>query len=487
MAVRSKSNISGGTRPRARPGSAGRFSPPPRRPPWPPPPPPAPGDRRRPRGSRTCYFLVVTKLPPSSSSFSLNLLYISRSYEKQNSKDKKDPPGNPPESSGPDSWPVQGSSTLRSDGAVSSDVKFISEINSFPSREEEDSEKPASLVGKFGSSADGDVEEKYYHIDKLANELVRLTIEIHQTLDKRSQMMRELEKVKDRLNFLHRPASTDMLVTETFLKDTQDRYRSLLSRVKAIDEILSLLNRQYDDTSVLATQEISTFISSIKGEAEDSRTVPAIVPSKPLDLSTFEPETLKSRDTWSSVKQSNYNLPTIEPIQHLPKSFGSLPKSRPKKHKGSEYYYGESKYLSVPTKLMGPTRTAYIDDKEADMKELADIFGNENSRKSVQKNYPWFDSNATKFILTSIEDFKKLLKWLDDLEQAEKWNQREISEIFFGLGKISTLSFNFFVAKLLINRKLIRITNDFYSLEAIPALDLQLITMSALHPCFTNI
>ena len=103
---------------------------------------------------------------------------------------------------------MQGSSTLRSDSEVSSDVKFISEINSFPSREEEDSEKAASLAEKLVSQspAGGDVEEKYYHIDKLANELVRLTIEIHQTVGKRSEMMRELEKVKHRLNFLHRPA-----------------------------------------------------------------------------------------------------------------------------------------------------------------------------------------------------------------------------------------------------------------------------------------
>ena len=102
---------------------------------------------------------------------------------------------------------------------------------------------------------------------------------------------------------------------------------------------------------------------------------------------------------------------------------------------GSDYYYGDSKYLSVPNRLTEPTRTAYIDDKEADMKKLAEIFATETSRKSVEENYPWFDSNVTKFILSSIEDFKKLLKWLDDLEQAEKWNQKEISEIFFGLGR----------------------------------------------------
>ena len=97
---------------------------------------------------------------------------------------------------------MQGSSTLRSGSDISSDVKFISEINSFPSREEEDSEKAASLAGKFRSwnSAGGDVEEKYYHIDKLVNELARLRIEIHQTLSKRSQMLVELEKVKNRLN-----------------------------------------------------------------------------------------------------------------------------------------------------------------------------------------------------------------------------------------------------------------------------------------------
>ena len=341
---------------------------------------------------------------------------------------------------------MQGSSTLRSGSDISCDVKFISEINSFPSREEEDSEKAASLAGKFRSwnSAGGDVEEKYYHIDKLVNELARLRIEIHQTLSKRSQMLVELEKVKNRLNFLHRPSSINTLVTDTFLKDTQERYRSLLSRVKAIDEILSLLNRQYDDTSQQATQEISSFLSSIKGEAAvetDRTTVPPIVQSKPLLLSTFEPETLKSRDTWTAVKQSDYNLPTEKikeettgTIQPLSNSISrNLPKYRTKKVKNNPDKYN-SKYLSVPRKLVEPTRTAKIDDKEADMKELAEIFSNETTRKSVQKEYPWFDSNVTKFILTSIEDFKKLLKWLDDLEQAEKWNEREINEILFGLG-----------------------------------------------------
>ena len=266
-------------------------------------------------------------------------------------------------------------------------------------------------------------------------------------------MLRELEKVKQRLTFLHRPASGDMLASDTdrFLKDTQERYRSLLSRVKAIDEIHCLLNRQYDDTSTQATQEISSFLSSIKGEAADRRdtTVPPIVQIKPLALSTFEPETLKSRDTWSAVKQSNYdNSPAekrkeekIETIRNLSKSFGrTLPKNRTKKLSNSknnitnDYYYGPSKFLSVPDKLVESTRTAKIDDKEADMKELAEIFANETSRKSVEENYPWFDSNVTEFILTSIEDFKKLLKWLDDLEQAEKWNEREINEILFGLG-----------------------------------------------------
>ena len=112
----------------------------------------------------------------------------------------------------------------------------------------------------------------------------------------------------------------------------------------------------------------------------------------------------------------------------------SKTKSSPDGNTGKDYYYGDSKFVSVPRNT-APTRTAYIDDKEADMKKLAEIFVTESSRKSVEENYPWFDSNVTKFILSSIEDFKKLLKWLDDLEQAEKWNQKEISEIFFGLGE----------------------------------------------------
>ena len=366
---------------------------------------------------------------------------------------------------------MQGSSTPGGN-LNNSDVKFSSETTHEISREEdcEDNEDTKILIPSVEEEENGSSESegKYYHIDKLVNQLIRLRLEINQTLAERSEMLTELEKVKERLSFLNRPASSNLLVIEAFLKDTQDKYRSILSRVKAKDEFLSLLMRQYDDTSILASQEKSNFLGL--SPDKPSLTPPPLVESKPLTMSTFQPESLKSRDTWTTVS-AGVSLEIEHPertetINDWKKNFSYLPKKITeqctkkkcgicnKKFKDIEEailhyksdqhlknveiclkkYSGNSKFLFVPQKLLTPSRERKLDDKEAEMRQIAEIFSDEISRKNVQEKCPWVDSHVVDFVLTSIEDFKTLLKWLEDLESEEIWNQKDINDVLYGLG-----------------------------------------------------
>ena len=346
---------------------------------------------------------------------------------------------------------MHGSSTPGGEVDISN-VKFSSEITSNLSRREE-CKKHETLVTKLPvpESVDEelpeteavlgspDVEEKYYHIDKLVNELVRLRIEITQTLTKRSEMMTELEKVKDRLNFLNRPAATNLMAVESFLKDTQDKYRSLLSSVKAKDEFLSLLKRQYDDTSILAAQEKTNFLASGKS-SQVTPSVPPIVEIKPVVNSTFQPENLKSRDTWAAGTTLG-RAGTLE--SNKADDEGEAKKSRriPRNKPGNQNYYGRSKFLSVPRNVSMASRTPKLDDKEAEMRQMAEIFSDQTSLQNIQSQCPWYDDNVVRFVLASIEDFKTLLKWLDDLESEDKWNEKDMNDVLYGLGTASTFIF----------------------------------------------
>ena len=103
-------------------------------------------------------------------------------------------------------------------------------------------------------------------------------------------------------------------------------------------------------------------------------------------------------------------------------------------------FYGPSKFLSVPRKLAVNSRTTKLDDKEAEMRQIAEIFSDQVAIKSVQEKCPWIDTNVVKFVLTSVEDFKTLLKWLDDLESEEKWNENEMNDVLYGLGNYPTIN-----------------------------------------------
>ena len=78
-------------------------------------------------------------------------------------------------------------------------------------------------------------EEKYYHIDTLINKLFQLKHEIDGIQLKRNDCLTDLEKVKDRLKFLNRPGrtNTNLILVDAFHNETMDKYRSLLSRIKA--------------------------------------------------------------------------------------------------------------------------------------------------------------------------------------------------------------------------------------------------------------
>ena len=90
---------------------------------------------------------------------------------------------------------------------------------------------------------------------------MKLKNELLQTSLKRQEAVDSLEKVKDRLNFLNRPNSGNLLLVEAFHKDTLDKYRNLLAKIKAIDESILHLQRQYDDTKSQADAEKHNFIN----------------------------------------------------------------------------------------------------------------------------------------------------------------------------------------------------------------------------------
>ena len=122
------------------------------------------------------------------------------------------------------------------------------------------------------------IEEKYYHIDILINQVIRLKFEMQQTGLKRQETLQKLEKVKSTLNFLNRPDRGSLILVDAFHKDTMDSYRRLLSKIKAIDESLLLLQRQYDDTKAQAEMEKLNFINSRKSNYESEEEVVTLSP-----------------------------------------------------------------------------------------------------------------------------------------------------------------------------------------------------------------
>merc|ERR1719427_1683428 len=103
--------------------------------------------------------------------------------------------------------------------------------------------------------------------------------------------MSELDKVQVSLKLLK---SGKMLLADAFLKETQEKHRSLLLKVKAIDESLSLLSRQYDDTRTKVTQEKKSFMETRNEKIEPKG-------FDPFKYVTFRPHKLINRDSWTKA------------------------------------------------------------------------------------------------------------------------------------------------------------------------------------------
>ena len=167
------------------------------------------------------------------------------------------------------------------------------------------------------------LEEKYYHIDTLINKVMKLKNELLQTSLKRQAAVDSLEKVKDRLNFLNRPNSGNLLLVEAFHKDTLDKYRNLLAKIKAIDESILHLQRQYDDTKSQADAEKLNFINlrNSKSEVAVKDDVVEIEDDTSINVAnykTFNPSNLLSRDKWSdytpTINTQEREAETVEDV-----------------------------------------------------------------------------------------------------------------------------------------------------------------------------
>ena len=79
---------------------------------------------------------------------------------------------------------------------------------------------------------------------------------------KKSEHQLTIKQVQKRLHYLNRPNSNKLILIDAFQKDNTDKYRNLLSKIKAMDESVLLLQRQYDDTKLKAETEKETFLKT---------------------------------------------------------------------------------------------------------------------------------------------------------------------------------------------------------------------------------
>ena len=355
----------------------------------------------------------------------------------------------------------------------------------------------ASQTSKASSDEDESLEAKYYHIDTLVNKVVRLKFELNQTSLKRQETIRNLEKAKERLNFLNRPNPSSLLLVEAFHKETLENYRRLLSRIKAVDESLLNLQRQYDDTLCQAENEKRNFLKSRQSEAEPSPEVAADIPiqSTVSNYSTFEPSQLLTRDRWTQIgdetnssevasdnlltevekkkeaqsirNASGYNQ-AEERLFEWTKCFKlDIPQSildqctrekcsvcgvshdtfenainhyNSKRHKKAiqkllKLKTENDKYLYIkPPRNHHDSykRLSTLDNKEAEIRDLWEMYSSDGYREDK----PWLTEDVSKFVSQSVQDFQTLLKWLEDLQTEEKWDNWKINDITYGLGKL---------------------------------------------------
>ena len=313
------------------------------------------------------------------------------------------------------------------------------------------------------------IEEKYYHIDILINQVIRLKFEMQQTSLKRQETLQKLEKVKSTLNFLNRPDRGSLILVDAFHKDTMDSYRRLLSKIKAIDESLLLLQRQYDDTKAQAEVEKLNFINSRKSNYESEEEVVTLSPevsSEGTKYNTFQPAHLMSRDKWTgfgeegaapaSLKstEENNQLDTMAKTPHaenLPSpdlddddnvkkaqnnyyrklkktTENTIPKPTAIRRKASRK---NDEKLRINSKVLSDKGMAQLDDKEAEMREIAENY----SCDKFLLCKPWVTPPVLKFVEQSVQDFQTLLTWLEDLQSAKEWNDQAVKDVTFGLGE----------------------------------------------------
>ena len=332
------------------------------------------------------------------------------------------------------------------------------------------------------------IEEKYYHIDRLINKAFKLNIELKQTKIKRSETVEALEKVKERLMFLNRPNSGNLLLVEAFQSETAEKYRSLLSRIKAIDESIEHLQRSYDDTQLQALTE-KRGLSKIKLEtpleiAEDLDTKSFASRENVTKYETFDPSQLISRDQWSNEeiidsevqRNENQRKPPITVPEQISKREKDLISSWVTKFDekipeevlnmcssekcsvcnmsfdnatAASAHYNGRKHFKVVSKLLRnlikpsvkltnvskstskdkyvPQRSREVDNMEAQMRELAE---------ECLENKPWLSEPVLRFVETSVRDFQILLKWLEEAESRDDWNVGRNDDINFGLRKV---------------------------------------------------
>ena len=370
--------------------------------------------------------------------------------------------------------------------------KYLAESNNEPQGESLLVESQSSMEGCDETES---LEAKYYHIDTLVNKVMRLKFELNQTSLKRQETIRNLEKAKERLNFLNRPNPSSLILVEAFHKETLENYRRLLSRIKAIDESLVNLQRQYDDTLCQAENEKRNFLKTRQSDSELLPEVEIPIQSKVSKYSTFSPSELLTRDRWTQIgdntntdssdtehgdlttemdskkeeesvrisleeaegrlfdwtKSFELEIPqtildqcTLDRCSVCGVSHSTLENAlrhyNSKRHKKAIQKLLKLKtendryvYIKPPRNQHDSyKRMSSLDNKEAEMRDLWE----KHTDAEYRVDRPWLTEDVTKFVSQSVQDFQTLLKWLEDLQSEEKWDSWKINDITYGLGKL---------------------------------------------------
>ena len=398
------------------------------------------------------------------------------------------------ESSKSDEVTVTVSQILSSSPSAAAEIveKYLAESNNEPQGESLLVESQSSMEGCDETES---LEAKYYHIDTLVNKVMRLKFELNQTSLKRQETIRNLEKAKERLNFLNRPNPSSLILVEAFHKETLENYRRLLSRIKAIDESLVNLQRQYDDTLCQAENEKRNFLKTRQSDSELLPEVEIPIQSKVSKYSTFSPSQLLTRDRWTQIgdntntdssdtehgdlttemdskkeeesvrisleeaegrlfdwtKSFELEIPqtildqcTLDRCSVCGVSHSTLENAlrhyNSKRHKKAIQKLLKLKtendryvYIKPPRNQHDSyKRMSSLDNKEAEMRELWE----KHTDAEYRVDRPWLTEDVTKFVSQSVQDFQTLLKWLEDLQSEEKWDSWKINDITYGLGKL---------------------------------------------------